>query len=85
MAGKGRKSQPPGNYRMLTAIWLIGSALLAYPAWTWLVSLGLNKAIAATIVFVGICLLYDIPHRARVRAENEEARRKASHWRGRSY
>jgi len=36
------------------------------------------------IVFIGACLLYDIPYRARVKARNELAMKQSDQWRGRS-
>lgn len=82
MAGRTNQS-PSGGYRILTVIWLLVSAVLAYPAFSLLSSMGLNQALAGTLVFIGICLLYDIPYRARVSAQHQAALSKAEQWRGR--
>jgi hypothetical protein len=72
------------NSRVLTAIWLLVSAGLAYPAYSLLISWGFNPALAATSVFLGICLLYDIPYRAKVSAQYEASMSRADRWRGRN-
>lgn len=68
----------------LTIVWLLVSASLAYPLYSFLFKLGINEALAAVAVFVGICLLYDFPYRARVKAQHEIATSRADHWRNRS-
>lgn len=83
MAGKATNSTRSGS-KVLTVIWLLVSAGLAYPVYSLLVSLGFNQALAGMVVFIGICLLYDIPYRARVSEEYDEAMSRADHWRGRS-
>jgi hypothetical protein len=70
--------------RVLTAIWLLVSAGLAYPVYSLLISWGFNATLAATSVFLGICLLYDIPYRARVNAQHQAAMSRADQWNRRS-
>jgi hypothetical protein len=82
MANKEKDSAKSGSH-MLTIIWLLVSAGLAYPVYSMLASWGVNSALAVTIVFIGVCLLYDIPYRARVKAQNELAMRQSDQWRGR--
>lgn len=72
------------NGRVLTVIWLLVSAGLAYPVYSLLLSWGFNPTLAATTVFVCICLLYDIPYRAKVNAQYEASMSRADHWRGRN-
>ncbi len=83
MAKEAKGSKGSGS-RVLTFIWLLASAGLAYPVYSLLVSWGFNSALAGTVVFLGICLLYDIPYRARVAEEYEASVSKADQWRGRS-
>ncbi len=83
MASKKNESAGSGS-RALGIIWLLVSAGLAYPAWSLLTSMGLHAGLAGVLVFIAACLLYDIPYRARVRAQNEEARKKTDQWRGRA-
>lgn len=84
MANKATDSAASGS-RVLTIIWLLVSAGLAYPFYSFLMSWGFNQALAVMTVFIGICLLYDIPYRARVKAEHEAALSRAEHWRARNY
>lgn len=83
MAGSNRDSAGSGS-RLLGFIWLLVSAGLAYPAFKMLVSMGFNQALAGVAVFIGACLLYEIPYRAKVRAQNEIAAQQSQRWRGRS-
>ena len=48
---------------------------------TFLVSFGFNEMLAGVMVFIGICLLYDIPYRARVKAEHQLAMQRTQQWR----
>lgn len=82
MAGKTNASAGSGS-RVLTLVWLVVSAGLAYPAYTMLASWGLNPALAGLLVFLGICLFYDVPYRARVKEEYEANISRAEQWRGR--
>jgi len=68
----------------LTIVWLLVSAALAYPLYSFLFNLGFNQALAGVAVFVGICLLYDFPYRARVKAQHLIATSRADQWRNRS-
>lgn len=83
MTGK-KTDSANSNGRVLTAIWLLVSAGLAYPVYSLLLSWGFNPTLAATSVFVCICLLYDIPYRARVNAQHQAALSRSDQWRGRS-
>ncbi len=65
----------------LTILWLLISAALAYPLYSFLFKLGFNPTLAGVAVFIGICLLYDIPYRARVKAEHEIATSRADYLR----
>lgn len=77
-----KKDEPAeSSSRLLGLIWLVASLGLAYPAHSLLVSWGFNSALAAVTVFLAACLLYDIPYRARVRAENQAALRRGQQWR----
>lgn len=80
----GNKDSARSGSGALGIIWFLASAGLAYPAYTMLVSLGFNQALAVVAVFIGACLLYEIPYRAKVRAQNALATDRASQWRGRS-
>lgn len=82
MADKSNDSTGSGS-RALGLIWLLVSAGLAYPAYTMLVSLGFNQALAGVAVFLGACLLYEVPYRARVKAQHQTAMRRSEQWRGR--
>lgn len=82
MTGKKHDSIESGS-RALWMVWLLVSAGLAYPAYTMLVSLGFNQWLAGVAVFIGACLLYEIPYRARVKAQHELAMRRSDQWRGR--
>lgn len=75
-AGSGSKA--------LGLIWLLVSAGLAYPMYSMLVSLGFNQGLAAVAVFIGACLLYEIPYRAKVKAQHAVAMKQSEQWRGRS-
>lgn len=77
-----RKEAAGSRSRVLGLIWLLVSAGLAYPAYTLLVSMGFNQALAVVAVFVGACLLYEIPYRVRVREQHEMAMKRANQWRG---
>lgn len=78
-----RKNDSAGSgSRMLGLVWLVVSVGLAYPAYTMLVSMGFNQALAGVAVFIGACLLYEIPYRAKVKAQHEIAMRRAGQWRG---
>ena len=81
MAGKRNETAGSGS-RMLRLVWLLVSAGLAYPAYKMLVSLGFNEALAVVAVFVGACLLYEIPYRARLREQHRIAMKRANQWRG---
>lgn len=83
MANKKENTTGSGS-RILTIIWLLVSAGLAYPVFSMLVSWGLNQALAGVFVFIGICLLYDIPYRARVKEQHALTMSRADQWRGRS-
>ena len=48
-----------------------------------LVSIGLNEAFSVVMVLLGICLMYDIPYRAKVKAQHEASMSRADQWRGR--
>ena len=65
-------------------IWLVVSAGLAYPAYSILTSWGFHQGLAGVAVFIGARLLYEIPYRARVRAEHERAMKRSDQWRQRS-
>ena len=82
MASKTRGSAGSGS-RVLTMIWFMVSAAAAYPAYSMLSSWGLNQALTITFIFIGICLFYDIPYRARVKEEYEENMRRADQHRSR--
>lgn len=82
MAGKTNASAGSGS-RVLTLVWLVVSAGLAYPAYTMLVSWGLNPALAGLLIFLGICLFYDVPYRARVKEDYAASMSRAEQWRGR--
>lgn len=83
MADMNNKDSTGSGSRALGLVWLLVSAGLAYPAYTMLSSWGINQGLAAVIVFIGACLLYDIPYRARVKAQHQTAMRQAEQWRGR--
>lgn len=79
------KSDAAGsNGKALWLIWLLVSAGLAYPMYSVLVAIGFNQGLAMVAVFIGTCLLYDIPYRARKKAEHEAAMVRADKWRNRS-
>ncbi|MBL8503514.1 MAG: hypothetical protein JNL78_08760 [Rhodocyclaceae bacterium] len=80
MANNSKDSAGSGT-RVLGIIWLLVSAALAYPVYTFLVSWGFNEMMAGVLVFIGICLLYDIPYRARVKAEHQLAMQRTQQWR----
>ncbi|MEZ5613661.1 MAG: hypothetical protein R3E35_00440 [Rhodocyclaceae bacterium] len=80
----GNKNATRSGSGVLGIIWFLASAGLAYPAYTMLVSLGFNQALAVVAVFIGACLLYEIPYRAKVREKNAMSLDRASQWRGRS-
>jgi len=82
--GNRKKESVGSGSRMLGSAWLVVSAGLAYPAFKMLVSMGFNQALAGVTVFIGACLLYEIPYRAKVRAQNEIAAQQSQRWRGRS-
>lgn len=82
MASKTRGSAGSGS-RILTMIWFMVSAAAAYPAYSMLSSWGLNQALSIMFIFIGICLFYDIPYRARVKEKYEENMRRADQYRGR--
>lgn len=77
-----KKDEEAGS-KMLGYIWFVVSAALAYPAYLLLMSFGFNPSIAMVAVFIGICLLYEIPYRARVKARHEMAMKKSERWQGR--
>ncbi len=79
-----KKDSAESGARALWVIWLLVSAGLAYPAYSMLSSWGVHRGLAVVIVFIGACLLYDIPYRARVKARNELAMKQSDQWRGRS-
>lgn len=81
MAGKASK---PANssWKILTFLWLVISLAIFHPAYSFLVSMGLNEAFSAVMVLVGICLMYDIPYRAKVKAQHQAALSRAEQWRG---
>ncbi len=78
------KKDAEAGSKMLGYIWFVVSAALAYPAYSLLLSLGLNSSIAMVAVFVGICLLYEIPYRARVKARHQMEMKKLDRWQGRA-
>ena len=79
-----RKDDSVGSAgRALGLVWLLVSAGLAYPAFTMLSSWGVHQGLAGVIVFIVACLLYDIPYRARVRAQHLATMRQSEQWRGR--
>jgi hypothetical protein len=80
MAGKAKQTENNG-YRTLTIIWLVVSAALGYPLFNLLQSMGFNQALSGVAVFLGICLLYDIPYRAKVKAQHEAAMARTTQWR----
>ena len=80
MANNSKDSAGSGT-RVLGIIWLLVSAALAYPVHTFLVSWGFNEMMSGVLVFIGICLLYDIPYRARVKAEHQLAMQRTQQWR----
>jgi hypothetical protein len=49
-----------------------------------LVSLGFNQALAGVAVFIGACLLYEVPYRARVRAQSTIAMKRLERLHDRS-
>lgn len=79
---KGRKDSNGSSSRMLGFIWLLVSAGLAYPAYKMLMSMGFNQALAIVAVFIGACLLYEIPYRAKVKEQHAIAMKRANQWRG---
>jgi hypothetical protein len=79
--GNNRKSGGSGS-KLLGMIWLLASVGLAYPAYQMLVSLGFNQALAGVLVFIGACLLYEIPYRARVKEQHAVAMKRSEQWRG---
>ncbi|MDP1732861.1 MAG: hypothetical protein Q8L44_00695 [Sulfuritalea sp.] len=83
MASKATEPTKSGS-GVLTILWLLVSAGLAYPVYSMLTSWGVNQALSGTIVFIGICLLYDIPYRVRVKEQHEISMSRANQWRGRS-
>lgn len=81
MASKQNDATGSGS-KILGLIWLLVSAGLAYPAYKMLVSMGFNQGLAVVVVFIGACLLYDIPYRARVKEQHQVAMKRANQWRG---
>lgn len=77
-----RSGTLPSRSRVLGLIWLVVAAGLAYPAYTLLVSIGFNEALSAVAVFIGACLLYEIPYRARLREQQALALQRTNRWRG---
>lgn len=69
--------------RALMLVWLLVSAALAYPFFKLLISYGFNQALAVVAVFLSICLLYDIPYRARVKAQHQADVLRTNQWRNR--
>ena len=53
MANKEANTTGSGS-RVLTILWLLVSAGLAYPVFTMLVSWGFNQALAGTMVFLSL-------------------------------
>lgn len=81
-----RKNDTAGSAsQVLGILWLVVSAGLAYPVYSLLVSWGFNQALAGVTVFIGACLLYEIPYRARVRAQNEMVMKRFEHRHDRAY
>lgn len=80
MASKSSQSENT-TYRTLTAIWLVVSVAAGYPLFNLLTSMGFNSALAGVGVFLGACLLYDIPYRAKVKAEHQAAMSRTNRWR----
>lgn len=72
------------GHKVLGILWLLVSAGLAYPVYSMLVSMGFHSGLAVVAVFIGACLLYEIPYRAKVKAQHEMAMSRAEQWRGRS-
>lgn len=83
MASKKTEAAGSGS-RILTILWLLVSAGLAYPVFSLMVSWGFNQALAGMIVFIGICLLYDIPYRARVKEQHMATMQRTDQWRNRT-
>lgn len=83
MTSKKHDSTGSGS-KTLGLIWLVISLGLAYPAYSLLTSWGFNQGLAAVAVFIGACLLYEIPYRARVKAQHELAMKRSDQWRSRS-
>jgi len=83
MMSKKKEASIYAGSRALTMGWFLISAGLAYPFFNLLVSMGFNPALAGIGVFVSICLLYDIPYRARMKAQHEAAMIRANQLRNR--
>lgn len=77
------KEYANSNWKVLTFLWLAISLALFNPAYSMLVSMGLNEAFSVVMVLVGICLMYDIPYRSKVKAQHQASLRRADQWRGR--
>ncbi|MBX3649180.1 MAG: hypothetical protein KF853_10680 [Rhodocyclaceae bacterium] len=71
------------NWKVLTFLWLAISLALFNPVYSMLVSMGLNEAFSVVMVLLGICLMYDIPYRAKVKAQHQASMSRADQWRGR--
>ena len=82
MANKASEREN-SSWKVLTFLWLAISAAIFQPAYSMLVSMGLNEAFSVVMVLVGICLMYDIPYRAKVKAQHQASMSRAEQWRGR--
>ncbi|MCO5099141.1 MAG: hypothetical protein M9884_16990 [Rhodocyclaceae bacterium] len=71
------------SWKVLTFLWLAISVVIFQPAYSMLVSMGLNEAFSVVMVLLGICLMYDIPYRAKVKAQHQASMSRADQWRGR--
>ncbi|MCB1892553.1 MAG: hypothetical protein R3E40_10330 [Rhodocyclaceae bacterium] len=75
--------QKNSSWKILAFLWLVISLAIFQPAYSMLVSIGLNEAFSVVMVLLGICLMYDIPYRAKVKAQHEASMSRADQWRGR--
>lgn len=84
MMSKKKEASIFAGSRALTMAWLLVSAALAYPFFKLLINVGFNQGLAGMAVFVCICLLYDIPYRARVKAQHQADMIRTNQWRNRA-
>ncbi|MCZ7654739.1 MAG: hypothetical protein M5R42_11350 [Rhodocyclaceae bacterium] len=71
------------SWKVLPFLWLAISVVIFQPAYSMLVSMRLNEAFSVVMVLLGICLMYDIPYRAKVKAQHQASMSRADQWRGR--